>query len=182
MLLLRLIEKHSTKEGEIMIEKEKELMHYGVLGMKWGIRRAKANAEKASNLRNKENLKEWDKIANYKKSKGDIKGYERAKQAKQSQLDRAQKYENKSKAIRSKHEARAGKKTVERVEQMPDGKALVQARLMGTYGALKYNEARAKGQSRGKAAVSGVLNSYGNFLTLGTLGIVEPRLRARKSR
>lgn len=157
-----------------------ELYHYGVLGMKWGIHRAKVNAKKAKNLRDKQGLNEWDEIANYRKSKGDMKGYAKAKRAKQSQLDRAQHFENKSKAIRSKHEARAGKSTVNRVEKTSVGKAFVQSQLMGTYGALKYNEARSKGYSRGKAAFEGIIANLGNNLTWGALGVLEPRMRAKK--
>lgn len=163
-----------------MIVREQDcLKHYGVLGMKWGVHRAKVNATKAKNLRDKQSLKEWDEIANYKKSKGNMRGYQKAKQAKRSQLEKAQKFENKAKAIRKKHETRSGKKTVSKVEKMSTGKALAQSMVFGTYGALKYNQARAKGYNRGKAAAGGLLGKIGNNFTGGILSIVEPRLREK---
>ena len=136
----------------------------------------------AKNLRDKQSLKEWDEIANYKKSKGDIKGYQKAKQAKQSQLNTAQKFENKSKAIRAKHEVKTDKATVKRVENMSVGKVAAQSFVFGTYGALKYNQARAKDKSRGRAAVNGILGYMGNNLTIGGLSVVEPRIRAKRNK
>lgn len=49
--------------------------------------------------------------------------------------------------------------------------------IFGTYGALKYNEAKSKGASQGKAALEGVLYGYGNYATGNLLSIAEPRLR-----
>lgn len=136
-----------------MIIREKDyLMHYGVLGMKWGVHRSKVNAQKAREARRT----------------GDS--------------SKAKYYENKSKAIRKKHEKRSGKQTVKRVENMSVGKALVQSFVFGTYGALKYNQARAKDKSRCRAAVNGILGYMGNNLTIGGLSVVEPRIRAKRNK
>lgn len=125
-----------------------ELYHYGVLGMKWGVHRAKAYQAKSNRAR----------------AQGD--------------MGNAQKYQNKSKQIMAKHERLAGgKKVLNRVNKQSMGKTLAQSVLFGTYGALKYNQARAKHASRGKAALKATLYNMGDLLTNGALGVVEPRIR-----
>lgn len=157
-----------------------ELYHYGVLGMKWGVHRAKKNVQKAKNRR--DSAKEWDEIAKDAKSKGKTK--QAAKYKKYAATDRAvaKKYDAKSKAIIEKHERRAGKKTLDRVKAQSTGKLVAKSMLMGTYGTLKYEQARAKNASVGKAAVRGVLYSIGNNLTYGVGQIVEPRLTEGRHR
>ena len=49
---------------------------------------------------------------------------------------------------------------------------------MGTYGALKYDQARSRGASRGKAAVNAILGKKLNELTDGWASVVEPRVSA----
>lgn len=125
-----------------------ELMHYGVLGMRWGVRRAQNKLAKSKQLRS------------------------------QGQTAKAQRLEAKAKKSLAKHERYAGgKKVVNYTKNESLGKTLAKSYLMGTYGALRYNEARAKGVSRGSAAVDAVLSNMGNSLTSGLMSIVEPRLR-----
>lgn len=126
------------------------LMHYGVLGMKWGQRRARKFATKS------------------------------AKASAKGKTEKAQKYKAKSEKIKSYHQKMGGKKTYERVAKTSTGKAIAQSMLMGTYGSLKYNEARAKGQKRGKAAVNGLLYGAANSSTGGIVSVVEPRLRKKR--
>lgn len=45
-----------------------ELYHYGVLGMKWGVHKAKKNADKAKTART--SAREWDEIAKNAQAKG----------------------------------------------------------------------------------------------------------------
>lgn len=159
-----------------------ELRHYGVIGMKWGKRRAQKYADKAKYAR--ESAREWEEISKYQtqrlRAKGkDAKAAKREEYYKQAAAkDRAdaQKYAEKSKAITAKHEKLAGKETYKRVSKASGGKTVAQALIFGTYGAVKYNQARTRGASRGKAAVEGLLYQAGNAATSGILSIAEPRL------
>lgn len=127
-----------------------ELYHYGVLGMKWGVHRAKVYQAKSNRARSRGNI-------------GD-----------------AERYQNKSNRMMEKNERLSGgKNAFERASKQSIGKTLAQAAVFGTYGATKYNQARAKHASRGKAAVQAILYNAGNKMTGGLLGVVEPRLSNR---
>ncbi len=125
------------------------LCHYGVLGMKWGQHRASKYAQKA----------------------------ERAKS--EGRNEKAQEYSNKSRKIEKYHtEMAGGKKVYNRVSKMSTGEAIVQSALLyGGYGALKYNQARAKGLSTGLSIVEAALYQTANYGFTGGLGqVVEPRM------
>lgn len=126
------------------------LQHYGVLGMKWGQRRARINAVKSSKA----------------KAKGNT--------------EKAAKFAAKSKRIEAKHRGRAGNKAYNRVKKTSTGKLLLQSSLLGTYGALKYNQARAKGNNRGKALVKSILWQTANSASRGVVSVAEPRLNSNK--
>lgn len=130
-----------------------ELMHYGVLGMKWGQRRARKNYEKADQAR------------------------------KAGNTAAATKYGNRAKRIEGYHTSMAGgKKAYNYTKNQSTGKAIAKSMLLGTYGAHKYNQARAKGDSRLKAGVKGTAAGYLNGLTVGAASVVEPRMNSSMSR
>lgn len=153
------------------------IRHYGVLGMKWGVRRSEKALERAA--RHRRNAEDYDS----KQSLVKLSDKQRAKMTKNrnKELALAKKEEQKAKDIENKHRSRAGDNTYERVKSTSTAKLLGQSWLTGgTYGALKYNQARAEGASRGKAWVEGFVSNFANNVTMGALSVVEPRTTASK--
>lgn len=122
------------------------LAHYGVLGMKWGQRRASKYAQKASKASRKGNTV------------------------------KAAKYKAKSNKIESYHKSMGGTKTYNRVKSQSTAKLYGKSLVMGTYGTLKYEQARSTGASRGKAFLSGLGSGVLDSISGGALGIIEPRM------
>ena len=163
-----------TSNGDFV--REDELYHYGVLGMKWGQHRVRRNEEKAKLSR--QSAKEWDEMARYAKQRGETSKAEKYKRNAYEDRADSTKYANKARQIKTKHEKLAGGKAAyDYTKKQSTGKALVKSYLFGTYGAMKYNEARSKGVARGRAAVDGMVYGFGNNLTSGVLSVVEPRMR-----
>lgn len=139
-----------TADGKLHTVTDDALCHYGVIGMKWGIRRSRKFAEKA-------------------------------KKAKTSEARK--KYQDKSDKIAAYHERMSGGKNVmNRVKSISTGKAIAQSLVFGTYGAVKYNAARSKNLSRGRAAAEAAAYQAGNYLTTGILQVLEPRLGELRKR
>lgn len=128
------------------------LEHYGVLGMKWGIRRARKNKQKADQAR----------------ARGDTES--------------AAKYSNRARAIEQKHKDRAGSDTYNRVKNMSNAKAVGQSLVFGTYGALKYNQARSAGSGRLRSAAEAIIYLNADILSGGLASVVEPRVSASDRR
>lgn len=128
------------------------LAHYGVLGMKWGVHRARKNQQKAAKAR----------------AKGDTA--------------KANKYSAKAKAIEQKHTDRTTKATYNRVKNTSTAKLLGESLVLGTYGALTYERARASGASRGESVVSGLLARTLDVATGGIASIALPRAQAASKR
>lgn len=155
-----------------------ELYHYGVLGMKWGIRKA---ARKATKDLRKQRNKDWTEATNaLEKASRTWIGKNRRKAA-NDRYEQAQDKFNKSEAEyqqaykKAKEDAanklysKQDSKTNKTVANMSTGKALAQSFLLGSYGSLKYNEAKSRGESTGKAAAEGILHNWANNMTMGAL-------------
>lgn len=148
-----------------------ELRHYGILGMKWGVRRyqnkdgsltakgvkryaEKGYAEDAYKSNKTKYGKAYDKVTGANKTAGKMK----AKMSTNSEnKKRANEYIN----------SKTTKKTRDAIANLSTRKALAESVLMGNYGALVYNSLRANNVSRGKAMAQAVLNNWANNLTLG---------------
>lgn len=142
-----------------ILEHSDEFSHYGVLGMKWGVHRAKVNESKSSKYRSKAMASTGSK--------------------KEKILKKADKYAKKSKKIQTKHELRAGKETYKKVDKTSVTKLLGESVLLGTYGSLKYNTARAKGEKVLTSFINGAGHSIVNSALFNLPSFVEPRIEAR---
>lgn len=133
-----------------MDEKSKDfLVHYGVLGMKWGVRKKKETGN-----------------GNYNKS-SDTEYYEKRsaklakKVAKANSSKKVKKIASKAaKANRmAKRSANLDKKVSKYTKNTSVGKSIAQSLLLGPNGSTHYARARALGKSKGKALVEAWLYS-----------------------
>jgi hypothetical protein len=163
-----------------------ELRHYGVLGMKWGIRRARR--KDAKNAYKKATDRAYDKYEKtilkiekpYKKGQNlsdkDIERESRAESEYNAAVAKAKaayKQNRKSKAndtaIANRLYSKQDKNANKAVAQMSMGKALAQSFLLGSYGSLKYQEAKARGASKGRAVANAIANNWKNNVTYGSV-------------
>lgn len=162
-----------------------ELYHYGVLGMKWGIRRARRKTAKQKRDSAKDKA-----FKKYEKSIADIeKNYKRgqnlSKKDQQRELDAEMAYQKAAKKADAQYKidkrskkndvdianrlySVQGKETNKRVANMSTSEAVAKSLLMGSFGALNYEAMRASGMNRaisvGVGVASQIADSY-----LGTI-------------
>ena len=135
------------------------LMHYGVLGMRWGVRKDRS-----------------------------YRGARRKAKAKFKRTGDKTAYKNELAAAREKTLNRLysknSKKLNEKIANESMGKTLVKSYLMGSYGAAKYNKARAEGDGRLISAGKNWVKGTANRMALNIPGNYEQykNWRARKKR
>lgn len=123
---------------------EYELYHYGVLGMKWGIRKARKRG------------------TNYVYKSHGQKKWERKLAKAQKQGTDTTEATNKLATYKARDRARQNY-----AAQTKTGHAIVRGILLGPIGAGSYNRARAAGAKVGDAVASGILTNI-----MGTSGVV----------
>lgn len=182
----------SRRKNDMLVREKDYLMHYGVLGMKWGVHRA---AKKDSNVRKakkeyKQASREYNRSFNkaYNRS---IAAYSPIKKHRENNdkrwneaYDKAQNL-RKAKETYKKTKKEAEQKVVNKlyskqnsksnkaIANMSTGAAIAQSMLLGSYGAMKYNEARAKGKSTGRSVAEGILKNWGNNMLFGIPGAMQ---------
>lgn len=144
--------------------------------MKWGIRRAQKNKQKAAQY--KRYAEDYDPKGYTTKLSG--KQRERAQRNYTKNLAKSKKYAAKAKKIEQKHKDRTDTKTYNRVKNTRTAKLVGEPLVLGTYGALKYNQARASGMKRGMSVVTALLGGTLDKATLSVWRHAEPRRTAKK--
>ena len=117
------------------------LMHYGVLGMRWGVRKNKDTIFARKSSRMTRGLQHRIKKDEERAASGKARRYDTEKMKKDLEWSK-----------------NMDKKVQDRVSSMSTGKAIGQALLFGSRGALRYNQARVMGAGRGAAAVAGIFS------------------------
>jgi hypothetical protein len=169
-----------------------ELYHFGVLGMKWGIHRSREvkavrsehkkrqlDIDKASEARSDANWGGKKRIKpgtpeHQKMMKLEDKN---AKQTKKEYDTEQRKYQSELKTAKNQAANRLyslnGKRLNAKVNSLSLGQAVAESYLLGSYGSLKYHQARERDYSAGKAIVTSLLKTSLNGMALGIPGAVE---------
>ena len=122
-----------------------ELRHYGVIGMKWGVKRARRLEAASARAKKRGMTTRADKLA-----------------------VKAKKQKAATERVRKEAAEIYGRKAVDRAANQSDAKNYVKTLLLGGYGSMKYNQyVSAKGTSRGKAVCKAMRDITINKLTLG---------------
>ena len=177
---------------------EEELLHYGVLGQKWGIRRYQnkdgtLTEEGIKKYRRDNGINNFGralfngtigqrlavrKNKGYKEDKKEIKALYKEKKAEMAGDKEA------LKSLKSDYKKTLGEaKTTaaqvnygwqsdaanERIQTQSSGKTILQSLLLGGYGSKKYNEIKADTEKTGLAILGGLVSDAGTYALGGIL-------------
>lgn len=159
----------NNKKGDFM--EQNELYHYGVLGMKWGVRRAakKGTTYTYKSHATKKYSKKADEYNNYandydpKNYTSKLSNKQRAKLQQKSDHNRAKARQYEQRAKRS---AELDRKEQKIAENTKTGKVIATRMLTMGVGAKSYQRFQALGDSKKKAFVK----SYVDTMLLGGYG------------
>ena len=156
-----------------------ELYHYGVKGMKWGVRRAQKRTQRANNnIRRIENAKNYnknwlktaDQDAKEKYANKNYKKYTKAKARNKAIYDRSEVSNNYGIAVNKAKKDKAYKKSSEyKKAKTAYNKQVTQELIYGTYGSQRINELQNQGYSKKKAAGRAIAEQY--LLSAGVVAV-----------
>lgn len=171
---------------------QNELYHYGVLGMRWGVRHDKQYRSEKKALKNEYKNREDKRLSRLTRDMNKIESKYIPSSLKQQILgpklsdsdvkkigelaDKYNKGYKKSKASYNKKLNELKVKTANRlypttskeanrrIQTMSTGKTLIQRTLMGSYGAMKYNQLRAENVSVGKSFYNAFMSDVASYM------------------
>ena len=148
-----------------------ELAHYGILGMKWGVRRARIKAAKQA--RKKRIGKALEELGDDNRTPQKTSKYEQQRKKAYNQYRRDKKNKSKDLEYANKLYSNRTSEANKRALNTSTGKAVVQTSLFGPLGSVVYTSMRGEGYSRGASAALAAVSSIADMSVGGFAGMYE---------